>query len=148
MPTINPNAPTTPSSPATPTLPAPTSETAPLSERYSAWAKDGWTDGELKTYVAGIIDSGNVEPHLNKLWQAVLSPAMPSEIERDETFFEVLAWYIDKSTSGAGDGKLTLQEVEGELRKIWSAVPVFKQWCRTRCAAHSSLEIHSKITNS
>ncbi len=110
---------TTPSTTPTPTTntstPAPAAPT--LGEQYAQWSRDGWTDGELKSYISGIIDSGNVEPHLNPLWRAVLTPQMPSVEERDEKFFEVLAWYIDKSTSGAGDGKLTLREVHESLVK-------------------------------
>ena len=117
MPTINSNTSTTPTNPSTPSLPTPTAEPTTLSERYDAWAKDGWTDGELKNYVSDIIATGDVQPHLNRLWNAVLTPSMPAHAERDEKFFEVLAWYIDKSTSGAGDGKLTMTEVQESLNK-------------------------------
>ena len=83
MPTINSNPSTTPTNPSTPSLPTPTAEPTTLSERYDAWAKDGWTDGELKNYVSDIIATGYVQPHLNQLWNAVLTPSMPAHAERD-----------------------------------------------------------------
>ena len=90
---------------------------ATLGEMYTAYSKDGWTARALTTYISGVIKSGNVQPHLNPLWKAVLSPSMPKESHKDDKFFEVLAWYVDKSTSQSGDGRLSLKEVQESLEK-------------------------------
>ena len=121
MPEINPTRATTPaastssesSNSSNTTVNAPQS----LGEMYNEFSKDGWNDGELKQYISGVIDTGDVQPHLNGIWNAVLSPSLPHEPHSDPKFFEVLAWYIDKSTTQRGDGKLTLDDVQESLNK-------------------------------
>jgi thiol-disulfide isomerase/thioredoxin len=86
-----------------------------IQDIHDEFAADGFTDEELKTYIANIVNSPQPREHLSPLWAAVLNPKMPDEAHQDAKFFEVLSWYIDKSTSGAGDGRLSLAEVQEQL---------------------------------
>lgn len=91
-------------------------ETPPtIQDIHDEFATDGWTDDELKTYIDHVVNSPEPREHLSPLWAAVLNPKMPHEEHQDQKFFEVLSWYIDKSTSGRGDGQLSLREVEEQL---------------------------------
>ena len=90
---------------------------ASLNALYTEYAQDGWNDGELRSYIAGVVQTPDVQPYLNPLWEAVMNPEMPGEAHRDPKFFEVLAWYIDKSTTARGDGMLTLADVQESLQK-------------------------------
>ena len=86
-----------------------------LQDIHDEFATDGWTDAELKTYINRILEQSEPREHLSPLWAAVLNPKMPDEEHQDQKFYEVLSWYIDKSTSGPGDGRLSLREVEEQL---------------------------------
>ena len=91
-------------------------ETPPsIQDIHDEFATDGWTDEELKTYIDHVVSAPEPREHLSPLWAAVLNPKMPDEEHQDQKFFEVLSWYIDKSTSGRGDGQLSLREVEEQL---------------------------------
>jgi len=90
---------------------------ASLNAIYTEYSRDGWTDSELRSYISEVVQTPDVQPYLKPLWNAVMNPAMPGEAHSDPKFFEVLAWYIDKSTTARGDGKLTLQDVEESLNK-------------------------------
>lgn len=116
MPTINGNAqPTRPSTAIDFNVENPTRET--IGAMFSAYSKDGWNDSELRHLVKDVVKTGDVQPYINSVWGAVLTPTMPKEDHKDQKFFEVLAWYIDKSTTQSGDGKLTLEDVQESLEK-------------------------------
>jgi len=78
---------------------------------HAAFAEDGWTDAELRTYIDAIVASPDPRAHLGALEAAVLDPALPAESHRDPVFYEVLAWYLDKKTAAGADGRLSLAEV-------------------------------------
>ncbi|MEE2960641.1 MAG: thioredoxin family protein [Myxococcota bacterium] len=85
---------------------------ATLEEKRAAWSVDGFNDGELQNYFRGIIGSNDPQSHVGGWVSAILNPTLPKENHDGQKFFEVLAWYVDKSTQGRGDGKLTGEEVQ------------------------------------
>ncbi|MBL90410.1 MAG: hypothetical protein CMH56_01170 [Myxococcales bacterium] len=111
------HAPTASESAETPNTGTTTPVEAPpsIQDIHDEFATDGWTDEELKTYIDHVVSAPEPREHLSPLWAAVLNPKMPDEEHQDQKFFEVLSWYIDKSTSGRGDGQLSLREVEEQL---------------------------------
>ena len=107
----NPAAPTTTTEGSTEnTNPQPAAPTT-LAEKHADWAKDGFTDGELQKYFRGIISSDDPQSHVTSWVSAIKNPTLPKESHDGQKFFEVLAWYVDKSTQNRGDGKLTSDEV-------------------------------------
>ena len=90
---------------------------AQLPSLYHAYSEDGFDDGELRHLITGIVNTQDYRPYLRPLWSAVLSPSMPNHDDKDPKFLEVLSWYVDKSTSGRGDGRLSLDEIQEQLGK-------------------------------
>ncbi|MHC4831180.1 MAG: thioredoxin family protein [Planctomycetota bacterium] len=81
----------------------------------AAFAEDGWTDAELMAYIDSIVREPDPMAHIRPLWSAILTPTLPKDEHKDPKFYEVLAWYLDKTTSQAGDGMFTLAEVQEQL---------------------------------
>ena len=86
-----------------------------LDSLHAAFAEDGWTDAELTAYLDAILAQPDPQAHVESLWNAILDPQLPHEEHSDPKFYEVLAWYLDKSSSGPGDGRFGLQEAQQQL---------------------------------
>ncbi len=108
----NPVPPTTTTEESTDTTPSPPAAPTTLAEKRADWAADGFTDGELQKYFRGIIGSDDPQSHVGGWVAAIKDPKLPKESHDGQKFFEVLAWYVDKSTHNRGDGKLTADEVQ------------------------------------
>ncbi|MBT6176513.1 MAG: thioredoxin family protein [Deltaproteobacteria bacterium] len=118
MPTINPtNNPAHPSNfPVDSARPTTHNE---MVDMWNAFRTDGFDDAEVNKLIRGAINTGDVSPYGNAIMHAVVTPTMPEKYLDQSKFLEVLAWYIDKSSPGGGngDGKLQLPEVEAAIDK-------------------------------
>ena len=118
MPTINPtHNPAHPSNfPVDPARPTTHNE---MVDMWNAFRTDGFDDAEVNKLIRGAVNTGDVSPYGNAIMHAVVTPTMPEKYLDQSKFLEVLAWYIDKSSPGGGngDGKLGLPEVEAAIDK-------------------------------
>ena len=87
-----------------------------LDKLYQQLGQGGWTDDAIMQYIDAAQQGGELQARVNEIVTAVMSPEVPANAHAGDSFLEALAWYIDKTVLGSGDGQMNRAEIQAAVQ--------------------------------
>jgi hypothetical protein len=93
-----------------------TAPTTSLDALYQQLGQGGWTDDTIMQYINAAQQGGELQARVSEIVNAVMSPEVPAGADAGDKFLEALAWYIDKTVLGSGDGQMSRAEIQAAVQ--------------------------------